>query len=201
MPAPRQAPPSFVFETPRHFYVFRRWFDDPVDRTSTAAEVIVISHNGPLEGHELRERLESLERGPASDFVMIDIAPHSGVVLDTWERGIEGYSEDHQSPCRCYRNWWDADECTEVVEGMEPQATPEADTRKHAVQPTLATELLTELITCRHDLARMLGELRQSVTVPETDVIPDEDDDALCEFEESRIARLDALIARARGQV
>lgn len=63
----------------------------------------------------------------------------------------------------------------------------------------VAPELLKELITCRHDLARMLGELRQCVTVPDTDSIPDEDDQALCQFEESRIARLDALIAKAQG--
>jgi hypothetical protein len=62
-----------------------------------------------------------------------------------------------------------------------------------------AHELLAELITCRHDLARLLGELRESVTVPGTDEIPDPDDASLCEFEETRIARLDALIARATG--
>jgi hypothetical protein len=60
-----------------------------------------------------------------------------------------------------------------------------------------APELLDELITCRHDLARQAAELRESVTVHHA--IPDEDDEALCQFEESRIARLDALIAKATG--
>lgn len=63
-----------------------------------------------------------------------------------------------------------------------------------------APELLAELIICRHDLARMLGELRQSVTVPGTETILDEEDETLCEFEESRVARLDALIAKAKGE-
>ncbi len=62
----------------------------------------------------------------------------------------------------------------------------------------VAGELLAELIICRNDLARQAAELRQSVTVPGTETILDEEDETLCEFEESRIARLDALIARAQ---
>lgn len=67
-------------------------------------------------------------------------------------------------------------------------------------QKPLLDELLAELVTCRHDLARQAAELRQSVTVPGTDVILDEEDETLCEFEESRIVRLDALIAKAKEE-
>ena len=63
-----------------------------------------------------------------------------------------------------------------------------------------AHELLTELVICRNDLARQAAELRQSVTVPGTNAIWDEEDKTLCEFEESRIARLDALIAKAKEE-
>jgi hypothetical protein len=75
------------------------------------------------------------------------------------------------------------------------------ETKARIAAQKLAHELLTELITCRNDLARQAAELRQSVTVPGTETIPDEEDATLCEFEESRIARLDALIARAKGEL
>lgn len=63
-----------------------------------------------------------------------------------------------------------------------------------------APELLQELIILRNDLARQAAELRQSVTIPGTETILEEEDETLCEFEESRIARLDALIAKAKGE-
>lgn len=63
----------------------------------------------------------------------------------------------------------------------------------------LFAELVNELTICRHDLARQAAELRQSVTVPGTDAILDEEDQTLCEFEDSRIARLDALLERAKS--
>ena len=72
---------------------------------------------------------------------------------------------------------------------------PDANARLIAVAP----ELLAELIICRHDLARQAAELRCSVTVPGTEEILDDEDRSLCEFEESRVARLDALIAKATG--
>jgi len=63
----------------------------------------------------------------------------------------------------------------------------------------LFVELVNELTICRQDLARQAAELRQSVTVPGTDAIMDEEDQTLCEFEDSRIARLDALLERAKS--
>lgn len=63
----------------------------------------------------------------------------------------------------------------------------------------LFVELVNELTICRHDLARQAAELRQSVTVPGTDAILDEEDQTLCEFEDSRTARLDALLERAKS--
>lgn len=62
-----------------------------------------------------------------------------------------------------------------------------------------APELLAELINCRNELACLAAELRSSVTVPGTEEILDDEDRSLCEFEESRVARLDALIAKATG--
>lgn len=88
---------------------------------------------------------------------------------------------------------------TEAIEAMLGNQFDDARSQRKLEAEQVRDELLAELITCRHDLARMLGELRQSVTVPDTGAIPDQDDEALCLFEEARIERLDALIAKAKG--
>lgn len=101
----------------------------------------------------------------------------------------------------CYQGIRDANG---VVIGIavahDPALWSRPDPGVNASVMAAAHELLTELITCRNDLARQAAELRQSVTVPGTDAILDDEDATLCEFEESRIARLDALIAKATGQ-
>lgn len=100
----------------------------------------------------------------------------------------------------CYQGIRDAND---VVIGIavahDPTHWSRPDPGANASVMASAHELLTELIICRNDLARQAAELRQSVTVPGTAAILDEEDETLCEFEESRIARLDALIARAKG--
>ncbi len=119
MPYPRHIPLVWAYhDVPRFFYVLRKWFDDPLDNTSTAAQVVVISANEPLDRHEVRQRLKDLDVGDCDEFVLIDTNPECAIVLDTWERAIEGSMHpDMPVPCRCFRNWWDADECEEVEEG------------------------------------------------------------------------------------
>jgi hypothetical protein len=115
MPNPRQTPTVFKYETPRYFYVLRKWFDDAIDNTSTCSQVVVISSNGPLDRTEVKQRLEELEVGQCDEFVLVDVSPESSVILDTWDPGIEGMMHpDMDTPGRCYRNWWSADDCTAV---------------------------------------------------------------------------------------
>jgi hypothetical protein len=65
------------------------------------------------------------------------------------------------------------------------------------VEPShLAEMLLSELKTCRADLARIAGELRESVTAHDGQIV-DPEDRSLCDFEDSRVARIDALITEA----
>ncbi len=118
MPHQKQTPIAFFYpDVPRHTYVFRKWCDDP--QINTASKVVVITENGPLTRGELLIRLDQLEVGCAKEFVLIDIYPTCDVVLDTWERGIEGtYRADTnwKGPARFFRDWWDEGKCTEVEE-------------------------------------------------------------------------------------
>ena len=117
MKTQREIPIVFGFpDVPRFYYVLRRWSKETPDGSSSAVNVVVISHNCPLDRHEVRERLEQLDVGMASEYLLVDVNPCSAIVLDTWERGIEGYMQEHAAPCRCFRNWWHPDECTEVEE-------------------------------------------------------------------------------------
>lgn len=59
--------------------------------------------------------------------------------------------------------------------------------------------LLAELQTARNYMASMLEELRATTVVPGTDTIEDEGDAVLIAQEEARIARIDAVIAKATG--
>lgn len=112
----RQTPTAFLYwDTPRFTYVLRKWCKDP--RNNAASKVVVITDNAPLDRKELRIRFDQLEVGFAADFVLIDINPTSDIVLDTWERSIEGcYRTDTnwKGPARFFRNWWNADDCTEI---------------------------------------------------------------------------------------
>jgi hypothetical protein len=89
------------------------------------------------------------------------------------------------------------EQCAETDEGAVALYERPSPTQPPAQADAIKAELIDELTICRHDLARLAAELRQSVTVPGAETILDEDDEALCQFEESRVARLDALIARA----
>lgn len=104
-------------DVPRFTYLLRRWFDDPADNTSTQAQVVVISEIEPLTRKALLAKLQDLDAGEASEFLLVDMAPCASAVLDTWERGIDGTMRDEfAAPCRLYRNWWDLHACVEVVE-------------------------------------------------------------------------------------
>jgi hypothetical protein len=109
-------PTAFLYpDVPRYTYVLRKWAEDP--RIDTASKVVVITDNTHLTREDLKIRFDQLEVGYAADFVLIDINPTCDVVLDTWERGIQGmYRTDTNwtGPARFFKNWWDANSCTEV---------------------------------------------------------------------------------------
>lgn len=99
----------------RFTYVLRRWFDDPVDGEGAADKIVVIVSETPLYPDQLLERFELLEAGDAKDFELIEVQKGSGVVLDTWERGVGGYCPpDADLPCRIFRQWWSFDSSCQV---------------------------------------------------------------------------------------
>jgi hypothetical protein len=68
-------------DVPRFTYLLRRWFDDPADNTSTQAQVVVISEIEPLTRTQLLEKLQDLDVGEASEFLLVDMAPCASAVL------------------------------------------------------------------------------------------------------------------------
>lgn len=107
LPTPPQKP---------HFsYVFRRWFDDPVDDTSTQAEVIVINSPVPLPGATLLDKIGEAH-AHAKDFVLVIQPANSAITLDTWEQGIDSYGEVNDAGARIFGNWWSAETITEIRE-------------------------------------------------------------------------------------
>lgn len=60
---------------------------------------------------------------------------------------------------------------------------------------SLVAEMLTELQGCRAEIAARVTESDEAFPA----MTEDDEDQTLREFDESRVARLDALIARAKG--
>ena len=79
-------------------------------------------------------------------------------------------------------------------EAFGDYAQSEANARLIAAAP----DLLEELLICRAELGMLINDLRANATLPDGSFASDEDEVA-CQFDESRLARIDALIAKATG--
>lgn len=97
-------------------YTFRRWVIEE-EAAGWQAQVVVVHSPTPLFPDDLLLRLLAVTPY-AKEFLLIEQAADSVLVLDTWQRTLEviGPNDAPPQPVRAYSRWWSYAEC-DVIEG------------------------------------------------------------------------------------
>lgn len=113
----RSVPLCFLYDRPAFVYIFRQWFNDPVDGQSTCSKIVIFKTQYPKTPNELFAEIEdSLGTGVARAMHLIDVEVGSNQIeLDTWEPEVDCVETiGIPSGVHIYKNWWSADNCVEI---------------------------------------------------------------------------------------